>query len=252
MSLARELKQFGLDNKKAKVYLAVLELGEAKVSEIAKKSGIERPTVYDILNKLVKEGLAGFYEKRGIRYFMAENPETIRRQLRAKEEAFTTLLPQLISLYNTSEIKPRIKFYEGIAGVKTIFKDTLTIKNKKLCGILSVSDLFKMPGREFMETYVSQRIQAGISLRVIRSEPKDIQEYWPTDPQSLRELRYAPRDMIFSMTMYVYDNKVSLISSTKENFGVLIESEEFNDNIHHLFEALWQISAPYMRQKTPR
>lgn len=40
MSLARELTRFGLDNKKAKVYLAVLELGEAKVSEIAKKAAL--------------------------------------------------------------------------------------------------------------------------------------------------------------------------------------------------------------------
>lgn len=102
-----------------------------------------------------------------------------------------------------------------------------------------------MPGREFMETYISRRIQAGIGLRVIRSKPKDIQEYWPTNSQSLRELRYTPQDMIFTMTMYMYDNKVSLISSAKENFGVLIESEEFNQSIQHLFEALWQISTPY-------
>lgn len=187
----------------------------------------------------------GFYEKRGIRYFVAENPETIRRQLRSKEEVFTMLLPQLISLHNTSEIKPRIKFYEGVAGVKTIFEDTLTAKNKKLCGILSVSDLFEMPGRKFMERYVERRIQAEIKLRVIRSKSKDIKEVWPTDTQTLRELRYTTREMVFTMTMYIYNDKVSLISSTKENFGMTIESVEFNENIQHLFEALWQISAPY-------
>lgn len=245
MSLIQELKQFGLDNKKTKVYLATLELGEAKVSEIAKKSGIERPTVYDILNKLVRDGMVGFYEKRGIRYFVAENPVTIRRQLQAKEEAFVAILPQLISLYNTSEIKPRIKFYEGVVGVKTIFEDTLTARNRELYSILSVSDLFRIPGHEFMEQYVARRIQAGIKLRVIRSKAKDVQEIWPTDNQSLRELRYAPAKMIFTMTMYMYNDKVSLISSTKENFGIIIESQEFRENMQYLFEALWQISTPY-------
>lgn len=244
MPLLKELEQFGLDNKKAKVYLAVLELGEAKAFSIAKKAGLERPTTYDILEKLIKERWINFYEKRGVRYYLAENPETVQRQLASKEQAFAGLLPQLKSLHNTLEFKPRIRFYEGVDGVKTVFDDTLTVKNKKLCGILSMVDLFKMPGREFMKNYVENRIKSGIGLRVIRSRPKEAAEDWPTDTAAKRELRYAPADMIFSMTMYIYDDKVGLISSQKENFGMLIESEELRDNMQNLFEALWQISAP--------
>lgn len=243
MSLLKDLEQFGLDDKKAKVYLAVLELGEAKAFDVAKKANLERPTTYDVLQKLAKEGLISFYEKRGVRYFVAENPETIQRQLQAKQQALASLLPRLKSIHNTLENKPHIKFYEEIAGIRTVLEDTLTAGNKKLCGILSMADLFKIPGRKFMDNYTALRIQAGINLRVIRSRPKEVAEYWQTDVAAKRELRYAPADKIFNMTMYIYNNKVSLISSQKENFGMIIESKELHENMQNLFEALWQISA---------
>ena len=47
MSLKSELRQFGLDEKKASIYLALLELGQAKAKEIAAKAQILRPTAYD-------------------------------------------------------------------------------------------------------------------------------------------------------------------------------------------------------------
>lgn len=242
MSLEKDLEQYGFDDKKAKVYLATLELGTGKAHEIAKNTKIERPTVYEVLNKLIQDGLVSMYEKRGIKHFVAEDPAKIQKQLQQKERSFSELMPELLSLFNILKAKPKIRYYEGIDGIKTILQDTLTPKNKKLRGILSVVDLFKIPGQEFMDSYVAKRIEEKIQLRVIRSRQKDVPEYWPTSTQALRELRYTPAQMVFSMTMYVYDNKVGLISSRKENFGMMIESEEFSENIGNLFEALWKIS----------
>lgn len=106
-----------------------------------------------------------------------------------------------------------------------------------------MTDLYVIPGKDFMDSYVKYRIQMGYSLRVIRSKPKELaKEVWQTSTQENRQLRYAPQDMVFSMTTYLYDNKVALISTDKENFGLIIESGEYVKNMKNLFEALWQIS----------
>jgi sugar-specific transcriptional regulator TrmB len=244
MPLIKELEQFGLDNKKARVYLACLEFGTAKANEIAKKTGLERPTTYDILGKLSNDGLVGFFNKRGVRYYVAEDPTKIKRRLAEKQAALDALLPELKSVYNALTAKPKITYYEGVEGIKTILEDTLTASNKQIRGILSVVDLFRVPGKTFMEKYVAKRISSGVRLYVLRSRPKEVEEYWPTDAKELRELRYTPDAMVFTMTMYIYGNKVSLISSQKENFGIIIESEEFHQNMSHLFEGLWKISSP--------
>ncbi len=244
MSLEKELEKYGLDNRKVRVYLATLELGEAKAFDISRKAKIERPTTYDLLGKLVEAGFVSYYEKRGVRYFVAEHPERIISRLDERRRSFQQLVPELLSIYNTHVAKPRIKFYDGIEGIKTVIGDTLTVRNKRLRSILSVVDLFTIPGKKFMDDYVARRVQMKVQLRVLRSRPKEVSEYWPTDPSALRELRYTPAPMVFSMTMYVYDSKVSLVSSKKENFGMIIESEEFAQNFGHLFEALWQLSQP--------
>jgi sugar-specific transcriptional regulator TrmB len=240
----QKLKDFGLKDKEARVYLALLELGEAKAQEIAKKARIVRPAVYDILSRLVEDGLVGTISKGKVSYFVANNPEAIRRNLEDKQKAFDQLLPELKSVFNTTKTKPRIFFYEGIEGIRTVFEDTLTAHDKTLCGILSMEDLFKDPGKEYMDDYVRRRVKMGYKLRVIRSKPKEVAPAWPSSEEENRELRNPPEKMVFEMTTYIYDDKVGLISTEKENFGMIIESKEFSRNMKHLFEALWQVSVP--------
>ena len=50
------LSSIGLQQKEAKVYLALLELEQGTVSKIAKLSGLKRPTIYLILDDLIKNG----------------------------------------------------------------------------------------------------------------------------------------------------------------------------------------------------
>jgi len=105
-------------------------------------------------------------------------------------------------------------------------------------------DLFRIPGKKFMDVYVKRRVELGYNLQVIRSRPKEVAETWPTSAEEHRELRYAPEPMVFEMTTYIYDNKVGIISTAKENFGMIIESREYSQTMGYLFEALWQVSRP--------
>ena len=242
--LADSLVEFGLNQKEANVYLALLELGESKVHDIAHKSQITRPTTYDILEKLAKQGLVGAYDKHNIRHYVASDPEKIRRTLVEKQQAFESLLPELKSIHNTLRSKPKISFFEGVSGIKTVFEDTLTAKNKTLRGILSMADLYKIPGKKYMDDYVARRVASSFNLRVVRSKPKEIANDWLAGREENRDVRFPPANMVFEMTTYIYDNKVGLISTIKENFGMIIESQEYSNNMGHMFEALWQISKP--------
>jgi sugar-specific transcriptional regulator TrmB len=240
----KKLKEFGLNEKEALVYLALLEIGEGKAQEIARKAGVVRPAVYDILDRLGEAGLVGTITKGKVAHFVANSPDAIKRTLEEKERAFDQLLPELRSVFNVTKSKPKIYFYEGIEGIKTVFEDTLTAQNKTLLGILSMEDLFNVPGKEYMDDYVKRRIAAGYELRVIRSKPHEVSPAWPSTPAEKRDLRYPPANMVFDMTTYIYDDKVGLISTEKENFGLIIQSEEFSNNMRHLFEALWSVSIP--------
>ena len=85
---------------------------------------------------------------------------------------------------------------------------------------------------------------ASTTRRVVRSRASDIHAHWKDSAEDLRELRFAPEDFETSMTTYIYDETVTIISSRRENFAMTIESAEFAALQRQLFEALWSASTP--------
>ena len=247
MELRKQLEQFGLEEKKAEVYLACLELGPSPVQAIAQKTGIKRTTIYDVIGSLINQGLITQTVKGKKSLYVAENPEIIKALLQKKEKELDQILPELKSLHFIPGAKPKIKYYEGVEGVKKVLEDTLTSKEKVLRAILPIKDIIGVVGEEYFDDYTQKRIRLGYSLNSIRPEAKELAKtvgkyQWVTSKKDRREVRFPPKNFVFSMTMYLYDNKVLLISSKKENFGMIIESQEFAGNQRALFEVLWQAS----------
>lgn len=240
MQIEKILAEFGLTKNKGAVYLAALQIGTGSGQDIAKIANLPRTTTHEILEHLITLGLISYITKGRGRIYTPEKPEKLKSLLAEKERHLESALPELNMLFNTKGLKPKVKFYEGIEGIKTVFEDTLTVSNKVLYAILSTEDLFKIPGKDYMNDYTNRRIKAGIKLNVIRSEVKEVEETWPSSTKENRELHYAQYDMIFPMTMYLYDNKVVIIGTQKENFGMIIESENFFHTQKNFFDILWQ------------
>lgn len=238
------LAQLHFDSREQAIYLALLKLGSASVAEIAETAGVERTGVYQVLERFIDQGLVTETIVGKKRRFVAQDPKRLTELLREKETALTEVLPELQALWATTDLRPRMRYYQGAEGMRTVIEDTIAGAKGELLGILSAEDLFATLGERWFENYTRERIKRGFSLRVVRSQQKEVGERWPTSAKERRELRYTPEKMIFSMTMYIYGNKVAILSTRHENFGLIIESDEFATHQHNLFEALWQVSTP--------
>jgi HTH-type transcriptional regulator, sugar sensing transcriptional regulator len=241
MSIDKILVQIGLHDTEARFYLAALELGQASVRDIAAKAGISRTNAYDVFSRLLEQGLVtevGAATKKTM-LVAAEPPDQLTELLDGRRRKLDVLLPELRSLHNRASGKPRVRFYQGRDGIKHVLNDTLGVRDRKLLGILSMRDLYEVPGRAWMDDHVQRRIEAGVFLRVIRSPIKDIANVWPQSAADLRDVRFASPDFVFTMTSYIYDDKVAIISSRRENFAMTIESEEYAVMQRNLFEVLW-------------
>lgn len=242
MKIEQVLSNLGLSKNKGLVYLTLLQTGQGSAQEIANKANLPRTTAHEILQHLLVLGVVSYTAHGRGRIYAAEPPDKLKYLLKDKEKQLESILPEMFSMFNVTGMKPKVRFYEGIAGIKTVFEDTLTVSNKVLSGILSMSDLFKIPGKDFVNDYTNRRIKAGIKLNVIRSEINEVEETWPNSTRENRELHYANSEMVFPMTMYFYDNKVALIGTEKENFGMIIESADFYQNQMNFFNVLWGIT----------
>jgi len=242
MKIEKILHELGLNKSKADVYLAALQVGSGSTQEIASRANISRTTVHEILQPLVRLGLVSFITEGRKRIYTAEKPTKLKNLLLEKERRLDLILPDLLSLYNTSGSRPHVRFFEGIEGIKTVFEDTLTVRDKKLYGILSMEDLYAIPGKEYMDDYVERRVAVGIKLFVIRSEGKEVEETWGRSTKENREVHFATGNLIFPMTVYMYDGKVGIIGTQKENFGMIIESFDLYITFKNMFDVLYQVS----------
>lgn len=240
-----ELAQLGITKTLFNLYMAAAELGEAPIAEVAARAGMVRTTAYHALQRLEEEGLVEIQDRDGKRIVVAEDPRKFLERGKARLQAIEALVPQMRSVYNRIKGKPQIRFFEGEEGIRTVLWESLAMTGtpKILRGYLSMHELEQTPGLDEVERFLNERVQRGIELKVIRSRHRDVQPIWPTSRAERRELRYAPEGMEISMTTLIFDNCVSLISSRNENYGLIIESEEFATMQRGLFDTVWGVCA---------
>jgi len=239
-----QLVDLGFGEKEASIYLALLELGTATVSEISRCAKINRTTGYDILGSLINDGLVNPIGKTKIRKFTAENPDKVIvflenkiKQNQQKLKQAYNLLPELFSIYNIEE-KPKVKYYEGLERMKEAFEDTLTAKDEILA-FGGAQDMFKVLGEEYSRNYFIKRVKKHISIRGIASNDIKTMEVIKRNQEELRKILIVPNDKFhFSVETNIYNNKV-LIISWKEKFVVMIESKEIVDAQKKIFELAW-------------
>ncbi|WOF73061.1 hypothetical protein QMT40_000687 [Parvibaculaceae bacterium PLY_AMNH_Bact1] len=164
------------------------------------------------------------------------------RSLDDRRSALSELLPELRSIYVGGQSGPRFRLYEGMDGIRTVLNSVLMAQADTLCGMLSMRELLRFPGREELARFVEKRVEAEKTLRVIRSASEDVDEIWGASEAELREVRFTPTPSPLMMTTFVYDDQVAIISSEHENYGLIIESTGYANVQKTLFESLWVAS----------
>ncbi len=105
MQIQKVIEQLGFTGKEAKIYLAALHLGESHISDIADKVKMPRSSVQTIVDKLQKEGLMNFFVMKRYKYWVAENPEKLLKNLRKREELIQEALPELVAIKQANGTK---------------------------------------------------------------------------------------------------------------------------------------------------
>lgn len=252
-SLKISLQNLGFSEKESNVYISILILGKGTVSEISKKALINRTTGYDVLNYLLQKGLVNVSGKEPKQEYTVESPEKIfeylNKQIQETHEKIKKagdLVSGLSLLYNHKN-RPKIRFYEGLGGLKTVYEDTLT-SSESIRAYATVDDMHNTLPNYFPE-YYKRRAKNNIFIRAIVPATdigKDRKSY---DIEEKREIAFVPPEKYyFSPEINIYDNKV-MIASWREKLGIIIESEEIADAMKKIYELAWDRSKEFKENK---
>lgn len=117
------LRDIGLSDKEAAVYIALLGFDKAKIAQISEKAKVKRPTTYVILESLAAKGLVSEFNADKKTYYIAEPPEKlehfVERQIQNLEEhkkSLDLIVPQLRSIQHEGGERPTVQFFDGKEG----------------------------------------------------------------------------------------------------------------------------------------
>lgn len=248
--LLQILSSLGLTDKESKVYLATIETGTQPVAKIAQAANINRVTTYDILEKLKKKGLVSYFTKKKIKYFTATKPETLLDEFEKRTNDLRLALPKFKRL--SGEVNhPRVRYFEGLEGIKAIYADTLTSKSEILN--FSNSEEIRKQWPNYDKEYVSKRAKKKIFLRGIAPHDKAGETVHKEDKKFNREMRLMPTEQFaFTNEINIYDDKVAIISFKDELIGMIIESPEIANSQRAIFNNCWQFATMISDNETAK
>ena len=238
--LKDELIEFGLDEKEAQLYLALLELGEASVLNIARKSGLKRTSVYHLLESLKNRGFVGITSQKKKRYYFAQNPKKLESELEERQITLKKMMPELLSLANLIDKKPKIQFFEGVGGIKTVLEDELNAGGHDMCGWTTEGYLDVIGEDYFTNHFNPKRIERKIYFRFITPIGEHYRNLMPLSIKNLWKIKQLDfKELNLETDIILYgQSKISIISYA-EKIALIIESVKLYHTLKAIFESQW-------------
>lgn len=237
--LLKLLEQTGFTDKEAKVYLALLELGQGKVADLSKRTGLKRSIIYVILEGLIKRGYADEIPGGKINAYQAVEPSAILRQAQAVAKNFSEMLPVFQTLRNKGIKRPRIRYVESKEGIWKTYEEMT--QSKEAFFISSFKGIEKhFPGgvKRWMKDFETGSTKL-IGRNLIPDDSLEI-EVGKKFQKLNQKVRVLAGIKQFNMDFTIYGNKLAITSLEDEPFLVLIESEELVNSIRPIFEIAWK------------
>ena len=241
------LSNAGFTEKEAAVYLSALELGRASILDIARHSNVKRSTVYEIIDILEDKGYIKKTKQGKKHYFVAESPKTVLGMIKEKEARFQEALPQLMSLFNAQEKRPKVYFFQGESEIRQMYEETVR-EGKPILNYTSVIELYQYLDKDWVDDYIKRRVAAKIPSRIIVLESPESIDWAESAASELREVRLIPKkDYNFSADVHIFGNKVIVATYRSGLFGILIEDENIAQMQRVAFELMWLGAEKYQK-----
>lgn len=234
------LKQTGLSELQAKIYLHLVKYGQQTPSEIARKINEKRTTVYSALDKLIKLGIITQKNKGKISAFVPNHPSALEslaekrlrnvaRQVRNLEGS----LPSLINYYNEHQNEPGVTTFYGVEGIKIIWNKILLTKETYYF-VRSRHD--SSADKKALEEFKKARAKAKIKSEDITPAEftHNTNKKMKNDFMLTRTL-LPPGEYDSPVEIDIFGNNIAFINYEKDGMSTLIESPEIAEAMRQFF-----------------
>jgi sugar-specific transcriptional regulator TrmB len=241
------IKEAGLTHGEAKVYLALLKIGQNTVGPIIEQSKVANSIIYRILNSLMEKGLVSYIIKDKIRYYQAENPKKIIEYIEKKEtnlekskQEIRKIIPNLLNLGNT-KYETSVQVYEGFKGIQTAFEHYHDVL-KKGEEIISWG-IYPFQEEKYHIYWQKDHIKRGkkgIKCKMLFNQGTDKKILKNRNSYKLCDARYMPINIKTPAWFMAYKDTTLIILQKNKEMAIEIINKDVADTFRVYFEDLWK------------
>lgn len=243
------LKQLGFSEKESEIYLLILQQGKIAPGDISKLTKINRSTVYDVSNELIKRGVISEDLGSSVRYFVARPPQDLiqlveqeEKELTQKRKLISDAVIELSSLAKNKRYSiPKIQFFSEDEIDSFLHRQT-PVWNKSIIepgdvwwGFQDVS--FVQYYTSWLEWYWKNHAGTGVKLLSNATQDKKITKH---GFHRNRSIRYWKDAKDFTATQWVIgDYLIMIITNQRPHYAVEIHDAVMAHNQRQVFKGIW-------------
>ena len=241
------LKSLWLENNEAEIYLAAMSVWSSPASVIARKINIPRSSARFTCEQLVKKQLMTSFQKGNTKYFTAEPPEKLQSLidiqkvvLNKKQTDLLAIMQNLKDIYNPTAQLPKVDFFEDKQWFINFCEKSLECENKEILFITSMENFRNIVTEKYdKEHYIPTRLKKNIYLKLLCVKSPLTEKMQKDDKNQKRETRFLPKEFNIKNTIFIFDDKVTLISNERYPTCVMITSVEIAEMLKTLYWFMW-------------
>lgn len=242
------LREIGLTNYEARVYLALLDIGKSTSGEILKKAELRTGKIYEILYSLRNKGFISEITENNVKRFSPADISRVYTYLDKKKEIISNyerslkdILPSILERAKNSKEEIKIEIFTGFEGYKTAsLKEISRYENGEILYVLGVLPENKYP--KLVDSYYRETIQPKrllnriIVKKIFAEEARDAKAYI----EKGSKVKYIAYNS--PITINVIDDLTILEIFSSEIIMISIESKEISKSFINQFENIWKVA----------
>jgi sugar-specific transcriptional regulator TrmB len=249
MDINHSLKEIGLTNSEAKVYLALLKVGLSSKSRIITHARIASSKIYEVLDKLMDKGLVSMIIKNNVRNYEAAPVERIKDFIREKkeklqkeEEIISNIIPLLTNLKEEGH-QTTAEIFRGWKGIENVYSTLIdrmrTGEEAYILGASKGTDSERT--KNFFLKYARITQAKKISTKIIFNE--DSRSYINEMERELK-IRFNKRFLQKNtcVEIAIANENIGIIILKEDPIVILIKDKETAESFVVYFKELWNVS----------
>ena len=232
--MKEELQKLGMTKSEAILFELLIKYGSISGSQLAKKSGIDRTTTYNLLSSLNTKGYVSYLIKDGLKKYQISNPSNLKKFAEETVQIAESIIKQINETKQKVNSDSSVEIYEGKNAPKVMYHHYISEKNQEFYTYGGYGKMFSKLDPEINE-YIKE----------FKSNKNSLYSFIPKDYPNIEKLRMIPgkikqtNSKSIPVGFTVSSNTVTFHIYEDESKVIMIKHPCVAKSIRELFELAW-------------